>query len=218
MRAGRLTLDPEQVPDLAAKIPGKKPPAVHRENTGSARLAILLGKFLCDLAHQRPIPRADGLPQSLLQDCGRGVFGPSPPCPPVAASPRLPAFPFVMCRHGPPELVIRCKHPVIPVPMLARRRDEIGEPSPETRTVRVRRRRRWPPGGWTSARAPDRPSWPPCVGGRWKPAVLPGEHVSGGLGVDESVAPALTGSRREGTRLRAQIPLSRVVAGAGPAA
>ena len=32
------------------------------------------------------------------------------------------------CRHGPPELVIRCKHSVIPVPMLARRRDEIGEP------------------------------------------------------------------------------------------
>ncbi len=28
----------------------------------------------------------------------------------------------------------------------------------------------------------------------------------------------LTGSRREGTRLRAQIPLSHVVAGAGPAA
>ena len=32
------------------------------------------------------------------------------------------------CRHGPPELVIRCKHSVIPVPVLARRRDEIGEP------------------------------------------------------------------------------------------
>ena len=35
------------------------------------------------------------------------------------------------CRHGPPELVIRCKHSVIPVPMLARRRDEIGEPVQE---------------------------------------------------------------------------------------
>ena len=32
------------------------------------------------------------------------------------------------CRHGPPELVIRCKHSVIPVPVLARRRHEIGEP------------------------------------------------------------------------------------------
>ena len=32
------------------------------------------------------------------------------------------------CRHGPHELVIRCKHSVIPVPVLARRRHEIGEP------------------------------------------------------------------------------------------
>ena len=31
-------------------------------------------------------------------------------------------------RDGPPELVTRCKHPVIPVPVLARRRHEIGEP------------------------------------------------------------------------------------------
>ena len=33
-----------------------------------------------------------------------------------------------MRRDGPPELVIRCKHSVIPVPVLARRRDEIGKP------------------------------------------------------------------------------------------
>ena len=31
-------------------------------------------------------------------------------------------------RDGPPELVVGCKHPVIPVPVLARRRHEIGEP------------------------------------------------------------------------------------------
>ena len=31
-------------------------------------------------------------------------------------------------RDGPPELVIRRKHPVIPAPVLARRRHEIGEP------------------------------------------------------------------------------------------
>jgi hypothetical protein len=31
-------------------------------------------------------------------------------------------------RDGPPELVVGCKHPVIPVPVLARRRYEIGEP------------------------------------------------------------------------------------------
>ena len=52
-----------------------------------------------------------------------------------------------MCRHGPPELVIRCKHSVIPVPMLARRRDEIGEPVQELKrrelddAVRSRSRR-----------------------------------------------------------------------------
>jgi hypothetical protein len=45
-------------------------------------------------------------------------------CRPVAASRRLPTFPFVM------------------------RRD---------------RRRRWCPGVWTCARAPGRPSWPPCA-------------------------------------------------------
>jgi hypothetical protein len=51
------------------------------------------------------------------------------------------------CRHGPPELVIRCKHSVIPVPMLARRRDEIGEPVQELKrrelddAVRSRSRR-----------------------------------------------------------------------------
>jgi hypothetical protein len=37
-------------------------------------------------------------------------------------------IPDDQCRHGPLELVIRCKHPVIPVPVLPRRRHEIGEP------------------------------------------------------------------------------------------
>ena len=31
-------------------------------------------------------------------------------------------------RDGPPELVIRRKHPVVAMPVLPRRRDEIGEP------------------------------------------------------------------------------------------
>jgi hypothetical protein len=31
-------------------------------------------------------------------------------------------------RHCPPELVIRCEHPVLAMPVLPRRRDEIGEP------------------------------------------------------------------------------------------
>ena len=30
-------------------------------------------------------------------------------------------------RDGPPQLVVRRKHPVIPMPMLPRRRDEIGQ-------------------------------------------------------------------------------------------
>jgi hypothetical protein len=34
-------------------------------------------------------------------------------------------------RHGPPELVVGCKRPVIPVPVLAWRRDDIGEPIEE---------------------------------------------------------------------------------------
>ena len=52
-----------------------------------------------------------------------------------------------MCRHGPPELVVRCKHSAIPVPVLARRRHEIGEPVQELKrrelddAVRSRSRR-----------------------------------------------------------------------------
>ena len=51
--------------------------------------------------------------------------------PPAAASPRLPTFPFVMCRDGPPQLVIRRKHPVVAMPVLPWRRHEIGEPVEE---------------------------------------------------------------------------------------
>jgi hypothetical protein len=54
-----------------------------------------------------------------------------PACPPVAASPRLPMLRFVMRRDGPPELVIRRKHPVVAMPVLSRRRDEIGAPVQE---------------------------------------------------------------------------------------
>ena len=35
------------------------------------------------------------------------------------------------CGDGPPQFVIRCKHPVIPVAVLPRRRHEIGEPVEE---------------------------------------------------------------------------------------
>jgi hypothetical protein len=46
-------------------------------------------------------------------------------CPPATGPHRLPMFPFVMCRDGPPELVIRRKHPVLAVPVLPRRWDEV---------------------------------------------------------------------------------------------
>ena len=53
------------------------------------------------------------------------------PAAPVAASRRLPMLPFVQCRHGPPELVIRRQHPGVPVPVLPRWRDQIREPVEE---------------------------------------------------------------------------------------
>jgi hypothetical protein len=54
------------------------------------------------------------------------------------------------CRHGPPELVIRCKHSVIPVPMLARRRDEIGEPVQELKRRELGPRTTPPGSTWPS--------------------------------------------------------------------
>jgi hypothetical protein len=57
-------------------------------------------------------------------------------CPPVAASHRLPTFAFVMGSDGRPELVIRGEHPWLvssrqAMPMLPRRRHEIGQPAQE---------------------------------------------------------------------------------------
>ena len=40
----------------------------------------------------------------------------------------MPTLPFVMRRDGGPERVVRRKDAVIPVPVLARRRHEVGEP------------------------------------------------------------------------------------------
>ena len=37
------------------------------------------------------------------------------------------------CRHRSPELVIGCEHPVVAMPVLARRRDEIGQPVQEVK-------------------------------------------------------------------------------------
>ena len=58
---------------------------------------------------------------------------PSNACPPVAASRRLPTFAFVMSRDGRPELVIRGEHPLIAMPVLPRRRHEIGQPVQEVK-------------------------------------------------------------------------------------
>jgi len=44
---------------------------------------------------------------------------------------RLADVPYCQRRDGPPQLVIRRKHPVVAMPVLPRRRDEIGEPVEE---------------------------------------------------------------------------------------
>jgi len=66
-------------------------------------------------------------------------------------------------RDGGPELVIGCKQPMIPMPMLARRRHEIRKPvqKPNRRETQPARARpcRWPLAAWTFARGPVRPSW-----------------------------------------------------------
>jgi len=91
-------------------------------------------------------------------------------------------------RDGPPQLVIRRKHPVVAMPVLPRRRDEIGEPvqEPET-TGPVTSKNSWPrrrtttpsrsasgsgrrghslPSGGGRSRTPrgtqPRPIWQPC--------------------------------------------------------
>jgi hypothetical protein len=69
--------------------------------------------------------------------------------------------------HGPPELVIRCKHPVIAMPMLPRRRDEIDEPVEELK------RREFDDAIGSRPRGLP-PATPLDPGGR----LLPREHVS----------------------------------------
>jgi hypothetical protein len=145
------------------------------------------------------------------------------------------------CCHGPPELVVECKHPVIPVPVLARRRHEIREPVEKLKgqgvddAVRPRSRGRSraaradPVGGFVSGEhvadagdaaacvtrhreSLERKGWPgarpqqvfealeiarhiavderdPDTGVDGKPAVLPGEHVGCGSGVEQVSEP-----------------------------
>ena len=56
---------------------------------------------------------------------------PSFPSPPVVASRCLLTLPFRECRDGFSQPVIGRKHPVVAMPVLPRRRDEIGEPVEE---------------------------------------------------------------------------------------
>jgi hypothetical protein len=81
----------------------------------------------------REVSWEGGLPHEPQQSA---VASPPAACPltacrPVAASRRLPTFPFVMGRDGGPELLIRGEHPVIAMPVLPRRRHEVSEPVEE---------------------------------------------------------------------------------------
>jgi hypothetical protein len=81
-------------------------------------------------------------------------------------------FPFVMRRDGPPELVIRRKHPWLvscrrAMPVLSRRRDEIGEPVQELK----RREFDDAAGSWPRGLVPT--PGPDPVGG-----LVPWQHVA----------------------------------------
>ena len=58
-------------------------------------------------------------------------------------------------RDGPPELVIRRKHPVVAMPVLPRRRDEIGEPVEELKRREFDQAVRAGPRGLTPAAGAD---------------------------------------------------------------
>jgi len=71
------------------------------------------------------------------------------------------------CRDGFSQLVIRRKHPVIPVPVLPRRRDEIGEPVQELKRRELDDAARPRPRGLAAAAGPD-------PGGRF----VSGQHIA----------------------------------------
>ena len=72
---------------------------------------------------------------------------------------RVPAalanIPDCECRDGPPERVIRRKHPVVTVPVLPRRRHEIGEPVEELNWRELDNAIGPRPGGLSAAAGPD---------------------------------------------------------------
>ena len=82
--------------------------------------------------------RAISLAQAIREvswERGFWFASPQPPvawsslaCPPVVASRCFPTLPFRQSCDGRPQRVIGSKDAVIPVPMLARRRDEIRQP------------------------------------------------------------------------------------------
>jgi len=59
------------------------------------------------------------------------------------------------CRDGPPQPVVRRKHPVIPMPVLPRRRDEIGEPVEELKRRELHDASGSRPRGLAAAAGPD---------------------------------------------------------------
>ena len=80
---------------------------------------------------------------------------------------RLADVPYCQRRDGPPQLVIRRKHPVIAMPVLPRRRHEIGEP------VEKLKRREFDDAVGSRPRGLPAATPPDPVGG-----LVPGHHVA----------------------------------------
>jgi hypothetical protein len=80
---------------------------------------------------------------------------------------RLADVPYCQRRDGPPGLVIWGEHPVMPVPVLPRWRDEIGEPVEELKRRELDDAIGPRPGGLSAAAGPD------PVGG-----FVSGQHVA----------------------------------------
>ena len=64
-------------------------------------------------------------------------------------------IPYRECRDGPSELVIRRKHPVVAMPVLPRRRHEVGEPVEELKRREFDDAVGPRPGGLAAAAPPD---------------------------------------------------------------
>jgi len=148
-----IVMDLHELTPVGGRAPGR------RDGRRLERLAEVCENlpdrpWLCDERNQPDVAAAHrALERKLLSHPGDefrpgdpgGVVRPGPRLS-VAAAPRgvtvarMPAgtgivrfgnVPDGQCRDGPPQPVVRRKHPVIPMPVLPRRRDEIGEPVEE---------------------------------------------------------------------------------------